>query len=73
MFSFSLVEAHIPNKRQVGLFFFGLHTTLVFKMNLSKHPVFEGLPNYLTTHRMVKNMLSKGNMLKYSNLTFDTN
>lgn len=47
------------------VFFFGLQTTLVFKTNLNKHPVFEGLPNYLTTHRMVKNMLSKGNMLKY--------
>lgn len=32
VFSFSLVEAHIPNKRQDGSFF--------KKLNLSKYPVF---------------------------------
>lgn len=77
MFSLSLVE-HIPNKRQDKpfFFFFGLQTTFVLKMNLRKCPLIilavYKLFNY-TEIALVKNIISRGKMLKCSNLTFDTN
>lgn len=75
MFSVDLVKGHIPNIRQDGPIFWSInHSCFKNEFELVPFVYFKSLPNYLITYRVQwLKTVSRDEMLKCSNLTFDTN